>query len=68
MEMVPPLRVVFIRCLLGSQVIWKTKNVAAGNKQIKIGMKHNPGNTTSDVIEILHVAHMSSVRHLKMLD
>lgn len=53
MNMVPPLRVVFVSCLLGSEVIWKTKNVAAGNKQSKIGMKHNPGHTTSDVIEIL---------------
>ncbi|XP_014771331.1 uncharacterized protein LOC106869913 [Octopus bimaculoides] len=41
------------------------RSTIADNAQIKMLIKINPGHMTQDIADILHISHMSVVRHLR---
>lgn len=65
-EMVTQLKVAYIsvqRLLEVEILIQKSKN----HPTSEIRIKYNPGHTTRDIAEIVHISHMSVVSHLKIL-
>jgi len=69
------LKVQFVSSSLTSGMailIWKTENVPAGLQSLMMIkyltlIENNPRHTTRDIAEILHIFHVSVIRHLKTL-